>query len=251
MPARLGTRPLKAWRYIGVFGPELMLCVAAVRIGRARQSFWAAWDREGARLHERTWLSARGVRLSYGRAMISDGRAGLDLTLEEGDGVESICADGTGYGWTRKQGGVRATGTIVLADGRPRPITGAAIIDDTAAYYRRHTQWRWCAGVGVATDGRPVSWNLVEGVNDPPRDSERTVWVDGEAREAPPVRIDPALDRVGDLHFAAEATRAHAQNLLLVRSRYRQPFGTFSGTLPGGPALATGYGVMEDHDVFW
>ena len=41
MPARLGTRPLKAWRYIGVFGPELMICVAAVRIGPARQSFWA------------------------------------------------------------------------------------------------------------------------------------------------------------------------------------------------------------------
>ena len=52
MPARLGTRPLKAWRYIGVFGPELMICVAAVRIGRARQSFWAVWDRDARRLHE-------------------------------------------------------------------------------------------------------------------------------------------------------------------------------------------------------
>ena len=32
MPARLGTRPLKAWRYIGIFGPELMICVAAVPV---------------------------------------------------------------------------------------------------------------------------------------------------------------------------------------------------------------------------
>ncbi len=41
-------------------------------------------------------------------------------------------------------------------------------------------------------------------------------------------------------------------NRLLFRSRYRQPFGTFAGTLPGGgPELAAGYGVMEWHDVLW
>jgi hypothetical protein len=251
MPARLGTRPLKAWRYIGVFGPDVMICVAAVRIGRARQSFWAAWDREGRRLHERTWLSAGGVQLSAGRAVVRDGAAELNLILDEDAGVETICRDGAGYAWTRKQGGVRATGTVALGDGRRRPFAAAAIIDDTAAYYRRHTRWRWCAGVGEAADGRPVAWNLVDGVNDPPAGSERTVWVEGEPHEAPAVAIDASLQGVGDLRFAAEATRAHTQNLLVVRSRYRQPFGTFSGTLPGGPTLATGYGVMEDHDVFW
>ena len=36
-----------------------------------------------------------------------------------------------------------------------------------------------------------------------------------------------------------------------MRSRYRQPFGTFSGVLPNGVRLAEGYGVMEDHDVRW
>ena len=40
-------------------------------------------------------------------------------------------------------------------------------------------------------------------------------------------------------------------NLLVMRSRYRQPFGTFTGTLPGGIELAEGYGVMEEHDVLW
>ncbi len=37
---------------------------------------------------------------------------------------------------------------------------------------------------------------------------------------------------------------------MLIRSRYRQPFGTFSGAI-GGVELADGYGVMEDHDVCW
>ena len=40
------------------------------------------------------------------------------------------------------------------------------MIDDTAAYYERHTRWRWSAGVGHVSDGRAVAWNLVEGVND-------------------------------------------------------------------------------------
>ena len=39
--------------------------------------------------------------------------------------------------------------------------------------------------------------------------------------------------------------------LLLARSDYVQPFGTFSGTLPGGAELARGYGVMEDHRARW
>jgi hypothetical protein len=251
MPARLGARPLKAWRYIGVFGPELMICVAAVRIGRARQSFWAVWDRRAGRLHERTWLSAGGVRLTPGSARVSDGGAELSLAFAETGGVESVCRSGDGYGWTRKQGGIPVHGTVRLDGGRARAIAGRAVIDDTSAYYERHTRWRWCAGVGTAEDGRALAWNLVQGVNDPARGSERTVWVDGVPRETDPVAIASGLDAVGDLRFRAEACREHRQNLLVVRSRYRQPFGTFSGTLPGGPQLHEGFGVMEDHDVWW
>jgi hypothetical protein len=89
-------------------------------------------------------------------------------------------------------------------------------------------------------------------VNDPPHDSERTVWVDGQASEAPAVRFAADLSTVGELSFAAEATRERRENRLLVRSTYRQPFGTFSGVLPGVDIeLAEGLGVMEAHDVWW
>jgi len=251
MPARLGARPLKAWRYIGVFGPELMICVAAVRIGRARQSFWAVWDRAAGRLHERTWLGGGGLRLWLGGASVSDGRAGLALGLREADGVETVCASGDGYAWTRKQGDIPVRGTVDLDDGRIRPVNARAVVDDTAAYYERHTRWRWSAGVGQSADGRALAWNLVEGVNDPASASERTVWVDGVAREVAPVAFAADLSAVGELRFHAEATREHRHNMLFVRSRYRQPFGTFSGTLPDGSVLRDGYGVMEDHDVWW
>ena len=249
MPSRQGSRPLKAWRYVGVYGPELMVCVASVRIGPARQAFWAAWDRAAGRLYERTVMGTGPVELSPGHVRLADREVELELILDETDGVETVCASGRSYAWTRKQGGIPAHGWISIG-GRRRPVQSRAIIDDTAAYYRRRTRWRWSAGVGHAADGRALAWNLVEGVNDPPTDSERTLWVDGRPQEVGPVSFSPELDRVGGLRFVAEASREQDQNLVLIRSRYRQPFGTFAGQI-GAVALASGFGVMEEHDVSW
>ena len=104
--------------------------------------------------------------------------------------------------------------------------------------------------------GQALAWNLVSGVNDPPRASERAVWVDGVPAEAPPVTFSQDLTRIDsqdgcELRFSAEAERSRRENLLIVRSDYRAPFGTFSGTLPGGIALAEGYGVLEHHRARW
>jgi len=250
MPSRQGSRPLKAWRYVGVFGPELMLCVAAVRIGPARQCFWAVWDRAGRRLYERTRLGGRAVSLAPGRARVEDGAVRFELTLEETTGIETVCASGESYAWTRKQGGIRAPGTVSIG-GTRWTLDARAVIDDTAAYYERHTNWSWSAGVGLARDGRELAWNLVDGVNDPPRESERTAWIDGEPSELAPARFRADLSGVGGLSFAPEAVREQRQNLGLVRSRYRQPFGTFAGELAPGVELAEGYGVVEEHDVWW
>jgi hypothetical protein len=251
MPSGLGTRPIKAWRYVGVFGPELMVSVASVRVGPFRQSFWAVWDRSAGRLYERTAMAAGTVRLGYGTAAVDDPELRLGLAFTEEPGVETVCPSADGYAWTRKQGGVIAGGTLTLRGDPPRSFAGRAVIDDTAGYYERHTRWRWSAGVGSAVDGRSLAWNLVDGVNDPPHDSERTAWIDGVPEEVGPVRFADDLSTVGDLSFHEEAVREHSENRLLVRSRYRQPFGTFSGSLPGGVTLAEGYGVMEDHDVWW
>ena len=136
-------------------------------------------------------------------------------------------------------------------DGVRHELQARAVVDDTAAYYERHTQWRWSAGVGRAREGQDLAWNLVAGVNDPPTQSERTVWVDGEPIEVGPVTFGADLAHVGDLRFTPEATRQRNENRLLLRSRYRQPFGTFSGSPGAGIALAEGFGVMEEHDVWW
>ena len=250
MPARHGLRPLKAWRYVGVFAEELMLCAASVRVGPARQAFWAVWDRRRGRLWERTVRGRGGVRLEPGRVAVRDGSVTIDLDLAETAGIETVCRTGAAYAWTRKQGGIHAAGHVRL-DGVEIAVHGRAIVDDTGAYYARHTAWRWSAGVGTAADGRDVAWNLVSGVNDPAQGSERTVWIDGEPREVGPVSVAADLSAVDGLRFTAEAVRARTENLIAVRSIYRAPFGTFAGQLPGGPELATGLGVMEEHEAWW
>lgn len=251
---RLGRRPLKRWRYVAVFAPEVMLCAASVRIGPGRQEFWAVWDRRRDRLVEHTALRPGAVLLASGRVELHGPTVAGVLGLEEQPGIEVVCPHGDGWVWTRKQAGVRAMGTVEV-DGVVRRLDARAIIDDTVGYHGRHTSWRWTAGVGTAPDGRDLAWNLVAGVNDPPESSERTVWVAGEAREAAPVEFVD-LARVtspdgGDLRFTAGAARARTDDLVLVRSSYEAPFGTFTGTLPGGIALAEGLGVMERHTATW
>jgi hypothetical protein len=250
MPSHHHGRPLKAWRYVGVYGPELMLCLAEVRIGRARQSFWALWDRPGDRLYQRTELGRGGVGLRRGAAEVRHGALRVDVQLAEEPGIEAVCPAGQSFAWTRKQAPVPARVWLEI-DGSRKTLDSHAVIDDTAAYYPRHTHWRWSAGVGRSVEGQALAWNLVEGVNDPPADSERTVWVEGQPREVPPCHFADDLSAVDGLDFQAEAGIDRRQNLVVVRSRYRQPFGTFSGELPGAIRLAEGFGVMEEHDAWW
>jgi Protein of unknown function (DUF2804) len=260
MPAWRHRRPLKRWRYVGVYSADLMLCVGDVHIGPARQTFWAVWDRARGELHERTHLRSHdAVCLNAGRMSIHEPSRGIDidLSLDEDEGLASVCTHGrNSYVWTRKQGGVAVRGRIALPDASWNGLEARAIIDDTAGYHARRTDWLWSAGVGVADDGSPVAWNLVSGVNDPPSGSERSIWIDGVAGEPGPVRFAADLGAVrfadgAELLFAAETTRSRHDNLLFLRSDYEQPFGTFSGSLPGGLPLREGFGVMERHSARW
>jgi hypothetical protein len=265
---------------VGIFCEELMACAALVQIGFARQSFWALHLRDGSPMRERTRLlpRRREVELvhsqgptrartharagapsgqhSPGRLRLKDRGVALDLILEEDEGFEALCPNGGSQVWTRKQAGIAARGTLSLDGRRPRKIEALAVIDDTAGYHERVTEWRWSAGVGESPEGVALAWNLVSGINDPPSGSERAVWVDGAPHEVPPVSFALDLSSIdcedgSQMRFRAEAQRARRENLLIVRSDYRAPFGTFSGALPGGIELAQGLGVVEHHRARW
>jgi Protein of unknown function (DUF2804) len=234
-----------------------MLCVGDVRIGPLRQRFWALATSDGRVRGSTALLGSGGVRITGSEVAIDGDGDGVRarFRVDEQPGVETLSPHGRSYIWTRKQGGVRVHGLLEL-DGRPLQLECRGIVDDSAGYHARHTAWKWSAGVGAAGDGRRVAWNLITGVHDDPRASERTVWTSGEPSEVGPVEFEPGLSAIrigdgGELRFAEWGAREDNTNALLLRNRYRQPFGTFAGTLPGGLELSEGYGVMESHDVWW
>jgi hypothetical protein len=268
-----GRRPLKRWRYVGVFSEQVMACAALVQVGPARQSFWAVYRREQDELRQRTRMRPRDhamqlhegfvaragedpAAIESGRLRICDGGVVLDVGLTEEAGIRARLPHGAEEVWTRKQAGIPARGTLAVDTAPAVAISARAVVDDTVGYHARHTEWWWTAGIGQGADGRAVAWNLVSGVNDPPSGSERAVWIDGRPHEVAPVSFSSDLRRIfgedgSELRFHAEAERSHNADLLIVKSDYRAPFGAFSGSLPGGVALAHGLGVVEHHRAVW
>jgi hypothetical protein len=254
MPLLRGGRPLKRWRYVGVYRDDLMLCAGEARVGGLPQRWWAVALPDGTLL-ERTSSRRIGLDLAPGRLVVARRELSIDLALDEravGAGVEVVSEHpGGGYIWTRKRAPVPLRGRVA-ALGRTWELDGPfGFVDDSAGYHARHTRWRWSAGIGRGSDGRALAWNLVEGVHDAPEGSERTVWVDGAPREVAPQPFAADLSSVGGLRFTPWCEREDRTSRLLLRSDYRQPFGAFSGELPGGLELESGHGVMEWHDVHW
>lgn len=278
MPLRFGGTTRKRWRYVGAYCEEIMLCAARAQVGPLGQTFWAIWDRAEGELLERTVTRLPGSRgqvwteneagEAVNRAPDEGSLVRIEASHPEagairgfmrfggGEWVESVCPNGEdGFVWTRKRAGVPVRLDLRIGDRRIE-VDAEGIEDESAGYHPRHTVWSWSAGVGKLNDGRPVAWNLVEGVNDPPARSERAIWVDGSPVEEPgPVSFDGlngvAFDEGSRLDFTGECERTAAEDRLVMRYSYRQPFGTFQGSLPGGLVLERGLGVMEHHDAVW
>lgn len=250
MPLLNAGRPLKRWRYVAVFRADLMLCVAEARVAGMPQRWWAVALPDGT-LEGRTTQLRAGVRVAPGQVRVEADDVLIELRLREGEGVEVASPHGRSWIWTRKQALVPVRGRVRLGE-RQWEVDGPdGFVDDSAGYHARHTVWHWSAGLGRTRDGQPVAWNLVDGLHDSPAGSERTVWVEGEPHGVGAQAFAADLSSVGDLRFSPWSERTNRTNRLVMRNRYRQPFGTFSGALPGGLELASGHGVMEWHDVHW
>lgn len=279
MRLRLGGTWRKRWRYVAAFSDELIVCAARARIGPVGETFWVVWDRAGQRMYERTRRLLPGARGEVWTETSDPDVGAIDhapdegslVRIEGGEGdsavraflrfgagrwVECVCPTDDGqYTWTRKRADVPVECDVRAGESRWR-TEARGVEDESAGYHSHHTLWSWSAGVGETTDGRSVGWNLVTGVNDPPELSERAIWVDGEPADEPaPVRFDD-LDAIdfedgSRLAFSSEGERRREQSRGLFRSSYRQPFGSFTGALPGGLELKRAVGVMERHDAHW
>src|SRR5688500_2596967 len=87
MPMLRGGRPLKRWRYLGCYGPDVMLCAAVARVGPLPLAWYAVWDREQRTLVDHTLRRPRGVTVEPGRVQLADGPVTLDLEVDRKSGA--------------------------------------------------------------------------------------------------------------------------------------------------------------------
>jgi len=181
-------------------------------------------------------------------------------------GASVLMRDGVNV--TQKSVGLLASGQLAVGRRRYALDGGVVGLDSTHGFLARHTRWRWAMGCGRGEDGRPLGFNLVAGFNSPAEGSagENVLFV-GDQLE--PVggatfRFNPAdpLDLWqistddGKVQVAFRPLHAHREvrDLGLLRSRFVQPLGVFTGRLCFGGqdiALSGLPGVTEDQDMLW
>ncbi|GMV43957.1 MAG: hypothetical protein AMXMBFR64_56730 [Myxococcales bacterium] len=147
------------------------------------------------------------------------------------------------------------------------PRSCHAIWDVHKAHYPRRTFWNWATFAGRDAAGRRVALNLTRNVNeDDATWNENAAWLDGHIEHLGPAtfHFDPArpLDpwRLGtadgavDLVFRPQGERREDLRAGLVESVFRQPYGTFDGTVRVRGERVTveaAFGVCEDHRAVW
>jgi hypothetical protein len=224
-------------------------------------------------------MAAAPLRLA---ADVSVDSIEVEATVADLDTPLSVLTDlgGDMPGATIKAAGAPATGGVVRVKGREIPLAGAhATVDWTHGFFPYHTVWNWAAAAGpAAAGGGRVGLNLCRGVHEDPagRFSENALWLDGRPAALPRVEFavpeDPKApwhvrtaspSRPGangtpglvDLTFHPLGERAGDVNAGVILSQFRQPFGTFEGTLrdlEGREARLAGVpGVVEDHIARW
>lgn len=266
----------KTWQYLAIASDEAFVSAAIAHLGYVGLVFATAYDRRTRQevAFERLVPFARGIQVapslaagqsSYACAqgtMRFDNaprRVQLDLPGLQvdvrGEGVEPWKAawpiGRKGRNDTVKEMGFACEGTLRLGEST-LSLDGYGMMDWTHGTPARQTDWRWAAGTARAGD-RLIAWNLRTGFDDP-RQVENALWVDGKPQSPGLARIEPGspwrITTEGlDLWFEPHGMRREDMNLIVLTSRYQQPWGRFHGEFEGQPL--EGYGVVEDHWAVW
>lgn len=220
-------------------------------------------------------LGAAGEGASQGhtialRAPAGGGRPALrgEFTIDEPlDRVEPMVValpfDG-GRAMYSHKAVLRCRGQLQIGQAHERfePEQSYSLVDIHKGYYPFVMTWHWATGARV--DGEHiVGFNLTDNqVADQARFNENGLWVDGRLHPLGPVRFefdarDPMRawkirDREGrvDIDFFPQALRKVDINLLVMKSRYRGPFGAFEGRIRDGEGndhrVDGAFGMCED-----
>jgi len=204
----------------------------------------------------------------------------IDLTLEPTvapplTAISPVKADGGLVTSTIKTAAMNTWGSITLhgADAAQPPRTlsldgGTGGMDYTNGYLPRHTAWQWAYTTGRLADGRLFGLNLVSqfsGIWDEAH--ENAVWLDGALvplDRGARVLFDkhdlmkPWTIRTvdGSVHLQFQPLAVHREdlNLGVIRSRFVQPTGLYTGhvMVEGERVIVDRMpGVVENQDILW
>jgi len=212
----------------------------------------------------------RDCRVTF-RNRLRDGRAEIDFDIPRGFRRPPLSARltalagsaqpmvvcqpfGRGRGMYSHKGLMPAEGHLRIGD-EEIPFERAeshVLMDDHKGFYPYVMKWDWVTAAGRDDAGRLVGLNLTRNqCIDPESYNENGVWIDGRLHLLPPVRVsrEPArrwrlpgrrraetwriADDAGqvDLRFDVQVGGRVDVNAIVVRSKYRGPFGTFNGRL--------------------
>jgi hypothetical protein len=190
-------------------------------------------------------------------------RGQVRAVLDEGALHVASWPFGRGRGAVSHKGMFTATGELWLGEELVSftAPTGVAFLDHHKGTYPYVMCWDWVTTGGVV-DGRRIGLNLTRNDStDPVRYNENVLWCDGTPHLLPPVtfsRVEGSPERwtVADsegrveVGFEVDVDGRVDVNALVVRSRYRGPFGRFSGSVgldDGSRVSLDGlFGMAED-----
>lgn len=204
----------------------------------------------------------------------------VELTLESTvapplTAISQVEADGGLVTSTVKSAAMNSWGTVTIHGEKsgeaPRTLSldnGTGGMDYTNGFLPRHTAWHWAFTTGRLGDGRLFGLNLVSefsGIGD--NAHENGVWLDGALVPlSPSVRVifdksdltKPWTVRTvdGSVHLSFQPLTVYREglNLGLIRSKFVQPTGLFTGhVMVEGERVVIDRmpGVVENQDIVW
>ncbi|MCP3942864.1 MAG: DUF2804 domain-containing protein [Desulfobacteraceae bacterium] len=172
------------------------------------------------------------------------------------------------HAFTTKIAGLEACGQIQL-NGTIYDLTPGnshVLFDWTHGVYPRQTFWNWACGAGLSQNGSPLGFNFSAGVYEN-KILENVIWIDGYPEPTDKVKFtyDPvnpdkpweikSRDKRINLLFTPEGMRKADDNFGIVKSKFIQPCGRFSGSIESqtGNCLVLDEvgGVVEEHFAKW
>lgn len=169
--------------------------------------------------------------------------------------------------FTQKTNLLSASGKLRV-NNRKMKLDGAfGGLDFTAGFFPRVTEWRWGFGMGRAANGERVGFNLAHG-NNLGGQNENALWIGDKLYRLSDVQFFfdrknvvaqwklKTEDGLLDLVFTPKGVHREDRELVIVRSRFAQVLGVYSGTIKNPETgetleITSLPGIAEDQRVKW